>query len=186
MANGLHSPDHRIAALKRRRRRNRLNRSTITMRFIRDAVITILVLVLALVIAGYAGLRGRGLSAEASPGPVERAVASRLARLAIPEGARSQQNPLSDEWRAAADHYQEHCAICHGSDGRGQTEIGEHMYPKVPDLASPGIRGMTDGDLFYVIQNGVRWTGMPAWRTEHDQADSWRLVAFIRHVQSER
>jgi|SRR5215471_1185044 len=156
------------------------------MRFIRDAVITILVLVLAIVIIGYLDMRGGGLSAEASPGPVERAVAGRLARLSIPEGARTLQNPLNDEsaWQEAADHYAEHCAVCHGSDGQGHTEIGEHMYPKVPDFTSPDIRQMTDGDLFYVIQNGVRWTGMPAWRSEHDQADSWRLVAFIRHLQS--
>lgn len=156
------------------------------MRFIRDAAITILVLIVALVIAGYTGLKGGGLSADVTPGPVESAVAARLARLSIPRDASAQQNPIREEstWREAADHFEDHCAVCHGSDGRGHTEMGEHMYPRVPDLTSQGIEGMSDGALFYVIQNGVRWTGMPAWRSEHDQADTWRLVAFIRHLQT--
>jgi mono/diheme cytochrome c family protein len=132
------------------------------MRFLRDAVITVVLPVVVAAIVGYFGARG-GLSAETSPGPVERAVATRLPRLAIPSDARNAKNPFPDTltWRDAADHFDDHCAVCHGDDGRGATEVGRNMYPKVPDLGSVAIQQMTDGDLFYVIQNGVGWTGVP-------------------------
>ena len=153
------------------------------MRFIRDAIITLIGLVLVILIAGYFGLR-QGLSAEAQPGPVERAVASRLARLAIPEDARKSTSPFTDPsvWRDASDHFDDHCAECHGSDGRGNTEMGRNMYPKAPDLTGDSVQRMSDGELFFVIQNGVRWTGMPAWKAEHTTDESWKLVSFIRHL----
>jgi mono/diheme cytochrome c family protein len=54
------------------------------------------------------------------------------------------------------------------------------MYPKVPDLTSTDVQRRSDGALFYIIQNGIRWTGMPAWKDEHSPEDTWKLVAFIR------
>ena len=60
--------------------------------------------------------------------------------------------------------------------------MGENMYPKTPDLAAPAAQGLSDGELFYIIQNGVRWTGMPSWKAEHSAEDTWRLVSFIRAV----
>jgi mono/diheme cytochrome c family protein len=87
-------------------------------------------------------------------------------------------------WRAAADHFEDHCAMCHGSDGRGDTELGANMYPKVPDLADSTVQRLSDGALFSIIQNGVRWTGMPAWKNEHAPEDTWQLVSFVRHVPS--
>lgn len=118
------------------------------MRFVRDAIITLIGLVLVIVIAGYFGLR-QGLSAEAQPGPVERAVASRLARLAIPEDARKASNPNTDPsaWRDASDHFDDHCAECHGPDGKGDTEMGKNMYPKAPDLTAHQVQRMTDDSL---------------------------------------
>ena len=62
--------------------------------------------------------------------------------------------------------------------------MGKNMYPKVPDLADARIQSLSDGALFYIIQNGVRWTGMPAWKTEHSPEETWRLVAFIRKMPS--
>src|SRR5581483_6267208 len=88
----------------------------------------------------------------------------------------------SDAWRWGADHFGEHCAVCHGQDGRGSRELASKMYPPVPDLASPDIQALSDGALFAVIQNGVRWTGMPAFRSEHTADETWRLVSFIRHM----
>jgi mono/diheme cytochrome c family protein len=156
------------------------------MRFLRDAIITLVVLVVVLIVIVYARtIRAGGLSADAEPGSVERAVATRLVQLSIPAGAQQQQNPFeasADTWRTAADHYADHCMICHGADGRGHTEIGEHMYPNVPDLADPSVQKLSDGSLFFIIQNGVRWTGMPAWKEEHTPEDTWRLVSFMRKI----
>ena len=157
------------------------------MRFLRDAVITIVVLIVMVGVLAYARLRAGGLAADAEPGALERSVASRLLRLSITPEAERQPNPFAgdpDAWRTAADHYGDHCATCHGSDGHGRTEMGENMYPKVPDLADPSVQQLSDGALFSIIQNGVRWTGMPAWKHEHSPEDSWRLVSFVRRVPS--
>jgi hypothetical protein len=57
------------------------------------------------------------------------------------------------------------------------------MYPPVPDMRKPDTQGMTDGEIFNIIQNGVRLSGMPAWGAEHSgEEDSWKLVRFIRHL----
>jgi hypothetical protein len=55
---------------------------------------------------------------------------------------------------------------------RGEAVMGQNMFPKVPDLAEPVVQRSSDGDLFYIIQNGVRWTGMPAWKGEHSADES--------------
>src|SRR5262249_1487567 len=81
-------------------------------------------------------------------------------------------------------HFADHCASCHGNDGGGQTEMGQHLYPKTPDMRQAATQFLSDGELFYIIHNGVRLTGMPAWGDdppEKDQ-DSWKLVHFIRHL----
>jgi mono/diheme cytochrome c family protein len=154
------------------------------VRFIRDAAITILAVLVVFTVFLYARMRTGGLSAEDSPGRVERTVATNLVRLAIPPAASRLSSPLADpgSWREGTDHFEDHCSVCHGNDGRGRTLLGRNMYPKVPDLASPSIQGMSDGALFYVIENGVRWTGMPGWKGEHTPDESWRLVGFIRHL----
>jgi mono/diheme cytochrome c family protein len=154
------------------------------MRFLRDALITLIVLVVVIGVVAYARMRAGGLSADAEPGALERTVAARLLRLSISPEAQRLKNPFADEagaWQAAIAHYDDHCAVCHGSDGKG-TELGENMYPKVPDLADPAVQQLSDGALFSIIQNGVRWTGMPAWKREHSPEDTWKLVSFVRRV----
>lgn len=155
------------------------------MRFVRDAVITIAILIAIVFVVTYARVKDGGLSAEDRPGRVERAIARRLVNLSVPTGARQESNPYAvDAWRDGADHFEDHCAVCHGRDGRGHTEIGENMYPKVPSLADVRTQQLSDGQIFFIIQNGVRWTGMPGWKTEHTADDTWKLVSFIRHVPS--
>jgi mono/diheme cytochrome c family protein len=154
-------------------------------RFLRDAILTLVVLVIIAGIVMYAATANGGLSAVERPGRVEQAIAARLVRLAIPPDASTLKNPFANDtntWRAAQDHYGDHCATCHGADGRGHTDLGEYMYPKVPDLASAAVQNHSDGVLFYIIQNGVRWTGMPGWKSEHTPEETWKLVSFVRHV----
>lgn len=74
--------------------------------------------------------------------------------------------------------------MCHANDGSGQTEIGRNLYPKAPDMRGPATQSLTDGELFYIIHNGIRFTGMPAWGDNgaDGDEDSWKLVHFIRHL----
>lgn len=157
------------------------------MRFLRDALITILLLGTIAVIGTYAIVRNGGLAANEEPNQLERSVAGQLVRLSIPAEADREQNPLAgnaEAWQAAREHYVDHCAVCHGRDGRGATEIGQNMYPQVPDLTGHEVQARSDGALYYIIQNGIRWTGMPAWKDEHSPEETWKLVSFIRKVPS--
>jgi mono/diheme cytochrome c family protein len=154
------------------------------MRSLRDALITLAVVTTALLVAGYVSLNDL-FFASAPPGAVETSLAGRARNLAIPSGARQARNPFAgqkDAWREALGHYAEHCEPCHAYDGHGGGEVGRNLNPRTPDMAQARTQQLTDGDLFYIVQNGVRWTGMPAWKGEHTLAESWKLVSFIRHI----
>jgi plastocyanin len=148
-------------------------------------VLWTLVVIAAIVVAGLWMLSNHGLVSDRQPGALETAVARRLVVLSIPSSMRQMRNPYAndaDAWREGADHFQEHCAVCHGRSGRADSDIAKKMYPPVPDFADPAIQRMSDGALFAIIQNGVSWTGMPAFRQEHTAEETWKLVAFIRRV----
>ena len=74
------------------------------------------------------------------------------------------------------------CAQCHGADGRGDTNIGRNMYPPAMDLSSPHVQHWSDAELFWIIQNGVRLTGMPSWKSSISDNDTWKLARFIHHL----
>jgi len=144
-------------------------------------------IVLALLIGGGGVLLRHGYSAREQPSAMEAAVARRLRRLAMPADARARANPVAltpEALAAARAHWADHCAICHGNDGSGDTPMGQGLYPKAPDMRKDDTQRLSDGELFYVIRNGVRFTGMPAWGagTAQDDRDSWALVHFIRHL----
>jgi mono/diheme cytochrome c family protein len=154
------------------------------VRFLRDALITLVVMTVALVVAGYVSLNDL-FFASAPPGRVETSLAGRARNMAIPSDARNARNPFAgqaDAWREALEHYAEHCEPCHAYDGHGGAEVGRRLNPRTPDMTKARTQQLTDGELFYIIQNGVRWTGMPAWKGEHTPDESWRLVSFIRHI----
>ena len=145
---------------------------------------------IVLVAAGYLDVKNyaQGFSARATPTALER-IAAHLARdIAMPAEAKPKQNPIADSaevQKEAMAHWADHCAACHANDGSGQNTMGQQMYPPAPDMRKESTQKMTDGELFYIIENGERLTGMPAWGgTTHGQQDSWKLVRFIRHLPS--
>ena len=145
--------------------------------------------VLALAGFGWWYVRVHGFSARAEPLPVEKLVARNLRRLAVPDADRDKKNPLPPSAENLGDgraHFADHCAVCHGNDGRGETEMGQGLYPKAPNMREDDTQKLTDGELYFIIKNGVRFTGMPAWGSlegnAQDDADNWKLVHFIRHL----
>jgi mono/diheme cytochrome c family protein len=81
-------------------------------------------------------------------------------------------------------HFADHCAVCHANDGSGDTHIGRGLYPRAPDMRAAPTQGLSDGELFSIIENGIRLTGMPAWGTGTPEGEraSWALVHFIRRL----
>jgi mono/diheme cytochrome c family protein len=135
-------------------------------------------------VAGGLALRG-GISARAEPSATEARLARALRGWAIPSEARDARNPIPPGPPALAaglSHFADHCASCHANDGSGQTAIGRNLYPRAPDMRRPATQELTDGELFYIIENGVRLTGMPAWGGPGTAEGSWHLVHFIRHL----
>lgn len=63
--------------------------------------------------------------------------------------------------------------------------IGRNLYPKAPDMRLEATQSLTDGELYAIIQDGIRLTGMPAWGKEGDEndEDSWKLVHLTRHFK---
>jgi hypothetical protein len=150
-------------------------------------VIAILI-ILALAAGGFAYFVGRshGFSTRANPSTVERLLAREARHLAVPRGAREENNPVTLTPQLLIDarrHFADHCATCHANDGSGNTEIGRMLYPKAPDMRQRDTQSLSDGELYFIIQNGIRLSGMPAWGSSsgHDH-DSWALVHFIRHL----
>ena len=132
------------------------------------------------------GVVKHGISARDKPTAAETSIATGLRRLAMPAGQRNLRNPTPvDEagLKEGMEHFADHCAMCHGNDGKGMTEMGRNMYPKSPDMTSRRTQSLSDGEIFYIIKNGVRLTGMPAWgEGSHEDQDNWHLVQFIRHL----
>jgi mono/diheme cytochrome c family protein len=146
------------------------------------------VVLLAAVVAILAArMVRRGFSARDEPSPVEALAARAMRRLAAPAALRDRRNPVPLSPAVLAEgraHYADHCAVCHGSDGTGQTPMGPNFYPRVPDMTRPETQSQTDGELFATIENGIRLTGMPAWGngSEASAHGSWVLVHFIRSL----
>jgi mono/diheme cytochrome c family protein len=130
--------------------------------------------------------RADGFSARAQPSALERWAARQARAMALPAGAKERTNPVQASPEALADaraHWADHCASCHANDGSGESMMGKRMYPAAPDMRQAATQSLSDGELFFIIQNGIRLTGMPAWGgSDHDAQDSWKLVHFIRHL----
>jgi mono/diheme cytochrome c family protein len=128
-----------------------------------------------------------GFSAHDEPTRVEATVARAMRSWSTPADLRGATNPLPltpEILAEARAHWADHCAVCHGNDGKGKTAIGEHLYPHAPDMTLRSTQSLSDGELFATIENGIRLTGMPGWGngTAESAYGSWGLVHFIRHL----
>jgi mono/diheme cytochrome c family protein len=130
----------------------------------------------------------RGFGTRTPPGSIEAAVAESMRDAALPSRYKSMKNPVTatpDVLREGMEHWADHCSPCHGNNGSGDTMYGKTMYPRPPDMRRKETQEMSDGEIYYTIQNGIMLSGMPAFGTPGDMdLDSWKLVVFIRHLPS--
>ena len=107
----------------------------------------------------------------------ERWTARRVRMAAFPPEFANRTNPVPDTPKVQAEaraHWADHCASCHANDGSGDSQMGRRTYPPAPDMRRSETQQLTDGESFYIIQNGVRPTAMPAWASSAQNLRSRR------------
>lgn len=150
-------------------------------------VMGLLALIGLLALVGAIRFAVAGVSARATPSAWETRLTRQARHLLIPRAERARANPVErtpEVLKRARRHFADHCASCHGNDGRGDTEMGGGLYPPAPDMTLAATQSLSDGELAWIIDNGVKLTGMPAWGDSGHEEDvgTWELVYFIRHL----
>src|SRR5580765_7345153 len=148
-----------------------------------------LLLVLAVLCLGATLWIHRGFRARSTPAASEAYLARKFRNFAIPASERRSKNVLdatADNLQQARELFVAHCSSCHGLDGSARTQLGESLYPRVPDLRRAQTQSLSDGELHYIIENGVQLTGMPAFTDPHEDSrrGAWLLVLHVRSLAS--
>jgi mono/diheme cytochrome c family protein len=124
------------------------------------------------------------LTALQEPGPVETRIANEAKHVTIRRANKHRIPPRPVDTiasrEAGATHYGLDCNICHGVDGHAQTAAGRWMYPRATDLTSKEVQRYSDQELFWIINNGIRFTGMPGFGKLETPDHIWDLVNFVR------
>jgi mono/diheme cytochrome c family protein len=126
------------------------------------------------------------LSACRASGPsdAEAKMAAEAKKVTI--GGKDWQNPKPDSAEVIAtgkQHFQHHCQICHGLDGHNTgVPFATKMSPPVPDLGDTDVQKYKDGQLKWIIENGIRYSGMPGWKDTLEDDEMWSMVRFLRHL----
>ena len=119
------------------------------------------------------------------PGSIESKVAREI-KSNVTIGGKDDKNPVAYSEGAVkegGEHFQHHCQICHGLDGQNTgVPFAEHMSPPVPDLNSKDVQDYKDGQLRWIIQNGIAPSGMPSWKGILEEDEMWKIVHYIRHL----
>jgi mono/diheme cytochrome c family protein len=141
-------------------------------------------LMLGVISGAMLGALLQGCAAN-KPSQEETNLANAAKDVAIPLEAGKKQNPLpeTDEIVSQGQEvFLGSCAQCHGADGRGDSSLGHNMTPPAMDLTSSHVQHWSDAELFWIVQNGVRLTGMPAWQSSISDDDTWKLAHFIHNL----
>jgi mono/diheme cytochrome c family protein len=123
-------------------------------------------------------------SATAKPPVIEKRLAGLIMDRWVRLSAPVENNPMAasaENLKLGQQEFEEHCAVCHAADGSAQNLLGADFYPPIPRLER-GSSGSSDGELYFIIANGIRYTGMPGFGTHHDPDDIWRMILWIRHL----
>jgi mono/diheme cytochrome c family protein len=138
----------------------------------------------AMVIVGFAHIK---LDALHEPGHLETLLATRIKRLLVARDSSHGIPPAPTDLQASIKEgdivYGTDCAACHGLDGHTPTDTGRWMYPRASDLTSLEVQQYSDRELFWIVKNGIRLSGMPAFgRVEADE-HIWNLVHYLRTLR---
>jgi mono/diheme cytochrome c family protein len=133
----------------------------------------------ALAVLGVAGCK-------ATPPSKPETAAASWVKLHVTVGGRKDVNPVHADAAAIADGKQlfgSYCMVCHGLDGQNTgVPFAATISPQVPSLASAQVQAYTDGQLKWIIKNGLYPSGMPPSTGDFSDDDMWRMVVYIRHL----
>ncbi len=102
-----------------------------------------------------------------------------------PASARKLKNPLTaseETVNAGKQLFNKHCAVCHGEDGKSKTDVAASMKKKPTDLTAKEMRGITDGETYWVLTNGVIKSGMPGFKTKANDKERWQMTVYVKHL----
>jgi mono/diheme cytochrome c family protein len=104
-------------------------------------------------------------------------------------GNKKEKNPLPDTAQTQADGkeaFSHYCVACHGNDGQNTgVPFADHISPPIPSLASPEVQQYTDGQLKWILDNGIRPSGMPGSKGTLSDDELWSIVTFLRHLPAQ-
>lgn len=124
------------------------------------------------------------VSAQESSGFLDRLLGFASSR-SVAFHAPDEKNPFANDSSAISEalhHYKKMCVVCHGAPGLEPSEIAKGLHPTPPNLASKDTQNMTDGEIFWVISNGISSTGMPGFEDSDNVDARWKIVSFVRHL----
>jgi len=153
------------------------------MKFFAGVILTVLVLV---AIGGFVFATGRYNVAATAPPDLTDKIAPWVLEKALERRSREVTDPIAKDPGAVKrgmTHYRENCLPCHGAPGVDPAEYQEGMNPTPPGIDADAVQHDTDAELFWVIKNGIRMTGMPAFGVNHKDEEIRDIVAFVRHVR---
>ena len=147
-------------------------------------VIIVLAIIVAGAVAAVVGFNRIKLDALDEPGPAETLLATNIKKILIARSSRQGIRPAPTDLKVSIKEgetvYGTDCSMCHGMDGRTPTDTGRWMYPRASDLTSPTVQQYSDRELFWIIKNGIRLTGMPAFGKVEPDEHIWNLVTYVR------
>lgn len=155
------------------------------MKFIVGVIFGVILAVAVPAILVYTG--NINMDATLKAGTIERRVGSMAWKKSLAKRAPATPNPFLNDASAVdvgLDHYKENCVVCHGVADIEPGEIAAGLNPHPPRLRAAKLEDMTDGQLFYLIKNGIRATGMPGFGPTHTDDEIWKIAAFLRKMDS--
>ena len=134
--------------------------------------------------AAIFGLSQFNLGAREEPSRLEMVFARRAKRFLVHRSSRNGIPPAPKNLQASIEEgdklFGTECAACHGDDGHKLTDAGHWMYPRAADLTSPEVQQYSDRELFWIVKNGIRFSGMPAFGEVETDEHIWNIVHYVR------
>jgi mono/diheme cytochrome c family protein len=149
-------------------------------------VLGFLTAVAVVVLAGFSYVRFGFVDSRADIpiNPIEQAVAMPSLDASVNRHAPAVENPVDSSdatLTAGMKIYQMHCASCHGDVNHPHGELADALYPRAPQFAEDSP-DMPENQNFYIIEHGIRFSGMPAWKQSLSDQQIWQVTTFLSHM----